>query len=120
MRHVDDAAFDGHSRTMAIFNTPFGKSIAQYNGADEFYKRYPNLYLGWPHADESAPKGGDLCERDGWKLIFCVPGTRDKATTNYDGSMPGVGVLVAFEYESETVYLLAEDLTFEQAKKFKS
>ena len=104
---------------MAVFNTPFGKSIAQYDGKDEFHKRYPNLRVGWPQVGGSAPEGGDLCEKDGWKLIFCVPGTEDKATTNYDGSMPGVGVLVAFEYESETVHLLAEDLTFEQTEKFK-
>jgi len=92
--------------------TPWGTPVQTFANRTDFYAEYPDRKIGWKDSrrnQNDAPYGGDLDHRDNVQLIFCAP---DPSPAHYSGS----GTLVAFDYNTGTVNVLAASISYEEAQ----
>lgn len=97
-------------------DTPVGKAIEKHASIDDFYAKYPKLAEGW-HIDKNrwtGPKGWDLDPglNSDWLVVFCAPYRQFRGLTP-----AGDGTVVAFKRPTGEYFVLAKDMSFEEADR---
>lgn len=105
-----------YSLYVVTMDTPFGEAIETYASIDDFYAKYPKLAEGWT-IDKNmdvGPKGWDLVLglHSDWLVVFCVPDRQLRGWTP-----AGDGTVVAFKRPTGEYFVLAKDMSFEEADR---
>lgn len=97
-------------------DTPFGKAIEKHASIDDFYAKYPKLAEGWTIDKRmgTGPKGWDLVPglNTDWLVVFCAPDRQFRGMTP-----AGDGTVVAFKRPTGEYFVLAKDMSFEEADR---